>query len=345
MICQSLANLFRRDSNLVREVVAACQQSAEALQRPDPRRLTDLKAEHERLTRAISCTLRNPGESEADLAETDKCIREFRAERAVVARQMEALEAAQVRNIQVPTEADVRADIEQLQSMLIDAANGATGDAEQAREIIKLLTGGRIELFQQGERLPQRGWLQGRFTVRLLDVLGERAAGAPIEAGQAIDVVIDFKRPDPEEFEQDSDRAWEFDQQDMLRTEIAAKLGCKKSKITKLLKYAAAKRGVPYEDGRRRRQRLSRKSSEPANFELIADDVYQMLMEDRLIVDIAEHFGVSNNHITKVIEFLRKTRGQEIPDGRTRRKSLEKKNRAPRRTPMPSPSDESRPEC
>ena len=118
----------------------------------------------------------------------------------------------------------------------------------------------------------------------------------------------------------------------------------RKSKITKLMKHAANKRGVPYEDGRRRRQRLSRKSSEPANFELIADGVYRMLNEDRLIGDIAEHFGVSNNHITKVIEYLRKTRGLEIPDGRTRRKSLEKKNRAPRRTPTPSPSTESRPE-
>ena len=249
MICQSLADLLRRDSGLVRDVVVACQQSAAAMQRPDPRRLTELKADHERLTRSITCAQRNPGESEADQAETDANIRQFRAERAVVVRQMDALEAAQRRSIEVPTEAEVRADIEQWQSILINAANGATEDADLVREIIKLLTGGRIELFQQGERLPQRGWLQGRFTVRLLDVLGERAAGAPIEAGQAIDVVIDFTRPEPEEFEKESDRAWELDQQDMLRTEIAKELGCGKSKITKLMKHAAEKRGVPFEDG------------------------------------------------------------------------------------------------
>ena len=177
MICQCLSDLLRRDPGLVHDVVVACQQSAAALQRPDPRRLTELKADHERLTRAIACALRNPGESEADQAETDKTIREVRSERTVVARQMEALEAAQRRSIQVPTEAEVRADIEQLQSILIDAANGAAEDADLVREIIKLLTGGRIELFQQGERLQHRGWLQGRFTVRLLDVLGERAAG------------------------------------------------------------------------------------------------------------------------------------------------------------------------
>ena len=74
----------------------------------------------------------------------------------------------------------------------------------------------------------------GRFTVRLLDVLGERAAGAPIEAGQAIDVVIDFMRPEPEEFAKESDRAWELDQQDILRLKIAEEIGCGKAKSPSL---------------------------------------------------------------------------------------------------------------
>ena len=52
------------------------------------------------------------------------------------------------------------------------AAEGKLGDEMgTVRQIIKMLTGGRIDLFQQGERKAYQGWLEGRCRVRLLQYL------------------------------------------------------------------------------------------------------------------------------------------------------------------------------
>jgi len=41
-------------------------------------------------------------------------------------------------------------------------------------------SGGRIELYQCGESKARRGWLQGRFKVRLLSVIAEELTGASL---------------------------------------------------------------------------------------------------------------------------------------------------------------------
>jgi len=60
-----------------------------------------------------------------------------------------------------------------------------------------------------------------------------------------------------------------------------------------------------------------------------ADVVERGLAEGRLIGDIADELNEDPNQITKTIKFLRKTRGAEIPDGRTRLKLLAKDNHHP----------------
>lgn len=263
LICEQLANLIRQDEELVGNVITACQQYAQTLQRPAPRELADLKAQHEQLTRTIAFAQRNVGETAEDQEETSRNIQRFRSERSEISQKIIRLESAQRRAISIPTEEQIRADVDHLHEILTNAIAGQAEDVEHVREIIKLLTGGRIELYQQGERQPHRGWLQARFKLRLLNVFAERAAGVPIEANPGIEVAIDLKHPRPLEFEMEADRAWELDQQDILRIDIAKQLGCGKSKITKLLKHAAQKHGVEFVDGRGRRSELQRKSRKP----------------------------------------------------------------------------------
>ena len=84
------------------------------------------------------------------------------------------LESQDSQQIEIPTEEDVRKLLADFSQILVEAANGEKSEnLGRAREIVKLMTGGRIELFQQGERKAKRGWLQGRFHVRLVEVVVE----------------------------------------------------------------------------------------------------------------------------------------------------------------------------
>ena len=57
-------------------------------------------------------------------------------------------------------------------------------------------------------------------------------------------------------------------------------------------------------------------------------------------MEIAESLGCDINDITHAIDYLRKLKGVEIPDGRTRRKSLTMKTRnKSSRTPAPCADD------
>ena len=195
LTCERLATLIREDENLIQDVITTCQQEAAAKQRPDAAHLTQLKAQVEKLTRAIQANMRDRGDTTEDQAETDKLIRQLRQERTQVTAEVGVLETANQRPIRVPCEAEVRDLLRHFGQILMAAKDATEENIAEARDIIALLTGGRIELFQQGEHMAQRGWLQGRFTVRLLDVVVQSAAGVmpSQERDGSEQIVIDFR--------------------------------------------------------------------------------------------------------------------------------------------------------
>ena len=124
-------------------------------------------------------------------------MRRLGAERNEAQNQLALIKAIAAEPVRVPTEAEVRDMLQHFDDILRRAAAGQLGDDQDtARDILESLTGGRIEMYQQGERREMQGWLQGRFTVRILDVLVEKITGSrPAKDGEGIEVVIDFKRP------------------------------------------------------------------------------------------------------------------------------------------------------
>lgn len=224
-----------------------------------------------------------------------------------------------------PTPEVVRAMLSELSDILVNAANSRT-DAQlgQARRVIELLTGGRIELIQMGERKAQQGWLQGRFRVRLVSFLIERITGVrPLGRDEGIEVVIDYR--EPPEFIARSEKAKALYDTGMMNAQIAKELGCARNYVTKLLHYWFESRGLVMPDGRSRRSTLAQKHMEPPMYQQIAGEVMELYQQRKLLQDIADALKVDRNTITSVIRWWHEVRGLPVPDGRTRRKSLDKK--------------------
>ena len=319
--CAKLAELIRSDANLVQDAVSACQLCAEELKRPDPTTLEKLKAREGKLTQQIKFNMRNPGMSDEEQSESASVLRDLRAERTQVQGEIAAYEALIKQQIEVPSEKQVRDELDHLANVLLEAAAGVCHDSlGEVREIIRLVTGGRIDLYQQGERKAQRGWLQGRFTLRLLDVVVEKLVGVNCSLGDtAIEVSIDYRKPRPSADQ--AERAYELDQQRVLRAEIANVLGVSPSRLTKLLHDAYSARGEEMPDGRVRRANLPKKNQRPPNYQQIADRAVA-LMQSKGFADgkIGKKLGGYSAFVVgQAIRWWHESHGLPVPTSQERR--------------------------
>ena len=337
--CEALAELVREDDALVGDIIAACQLEAEAEQRPDPSRLVQLRQEVEKLKRAIEFTNKNPGETEADQEESAKTVRALRNERTGLLAEIGQLEAALQNPIRVPTEEAVRALLHELHQVLVDAADGGTDEEiGVVREIIEILTGGRIELVQMGERRSHGGWLQGQVQVRLLSVLVQKAGGRPPAADyESVALPINYRWP--VQFAEQAEVAWTLYNKYWLEVDIAEELDCSKPNVTKLLKYAAQQHGKTLPDGRTRRGTLEKKHRVAPLYVRIADQVGELADKGKLIGEIAAEVSCDRNTATKALAHSYAKNGDTAPDGRTRRKRLAYKGKPRGSAPVRGESD------
>ena len=329
VIGQRLVDLLRADEDLIQRIITACQTQAEQLQQADPARLQKLRTQETKVARSIEFAIQHLGETEEELTLSQKIVRNLRTQRSELLAEISQLEAAAARPSRMPTHAEVQTLVQDLQRTFEAIATDAA-DADElgrVREVCQLLTGGRIELFQQGERRKHGGWLQGRFRCDLLGYAVRQLTGViPDLDGVGCTVVVDFVSPTTENPE--LQRAWELHECGHLNKEGARRLGCSRSKVTKLLQTAAQQRGVQLEDGHARRGRLKQVQEGPPRFQRIADDVKRLADAGVLFGAIAEQLQCSVALITKAWQFWHTFRGLEAPDGRTRRKSLTRKQAA-----------------
>jgi hypothetical protein len=171
-------------------------------------------------------------------------------------------------------------------------------------------------------------------TAALINSLGTSCRGAepdvPAEGDrQGEEIVIDFREPSPSEGK--SERAFELDRRGWLRIDIAHEIGCSKSRLTKLLKDTYARHDIEMADGRTRRSSLAKKHQSQPPYQRLSDEVFALLEEGWLMEEIAQRLGRDRNTVTKAMKFAYQSRGLPVPDGRTRRKSLDRKVSCPRR--------------
>ena len=65
-------------------------------------------------------------------------------------------------------------------------------------------------------------------------------------------------------------------------------------------------------------------------YQVISEDVFALLEQGLLIEEIAERQGCDRNTVTSAKKFAYTSRNLPVPDGRTRRKELDRKVSRPR---------------
>jgi site-specific DNA recombinase len=332
LLCQELVRRIHADAGIVDMAVESARRQVEAMQQPDEGQLAAREKELSSLNGRIAFVLDNPGETETDREENAKQLGRLRAERAKVQRQIAEVNAVAARRRDVPTAAEIRCLMREMEQILL---NAVTSDDEEelgkAMGIIVDLTGGKVVLSQQGEAKAKRGWLRGTFRLRLLDTLLSHAGcGESSESDvDGEEVVIDFR--EETDAEQLADRAKELYDQGRLVKKIATELGVSRNLVAAALTHWFTSRGLEVPDGRTRRSHLKEQHLLAPPYQRIADEVKRRCDAKQLLQDIAKELGCDRNTVTQAHQFWYNSRGLEPPDGRTRRKELAVK--AP--TPQP----------
>jgi DNA invertase Pin-like site-specific DNA recombinase len=327
LTCQKLAELIRPDQALIQEVITACQRETAQMQQPDPKRLAEAQARWDKLTRQIQFILENSGDTEADRQEAESSLRRLRGERSQLGAEMAQWKEAMRRPAHVPSTQEIEELLAQLGEVLARAGESERlEDVSAVRQVVKLLTGGRIDLVQKGEPRSHGGWLQGRFRLQLLCTLVSRLSGVPVpDQGEGEEVTIDYRRPIPAEQWAGEVKRWYDD--GMLIKAIARKLEISPNLARRALAYWHKQQGVPQQDGRSRRSGLANPHLKmPLNQE-IADRVMELYDQNVLLGDIAARLGCDRNTVTRAVAFWHTERGLPVPDGRTRRKNLPQPSR------------------
>jgi site-specific DNA recombinase len=324
LTCRALAELVRQDPRLVAAVIDACRCAADELQRPDPARSEALRSRIGAIERQIRFIMENAGDTEDDRRESAIQLVEHRRLRAERKAELATLEAARARAAVVPTEGEVGELLGRFEAILTSAADREDEEeAGQVRQVIDLLTGGRIELFQRGEPRSHGGWLQGRFRAHLVDGLARTLAGAGRSEGPDGPVIaIDYRQPTPSEGW--SDRVKELYDQGKLIKAIAAELGIRRNLAAQALDSWYEREGIPRPDGRSRRSTLAEKHLEPPLFEKISGEAMQLHEAGHTFDEIAARLECSRPTVAKAIGHWYRSRDLPVPTGRRSRQRADR---------------------
>ncbi len=335
-ICGAVAGLISGDSEFISLVKGSLNDEIQKIQAPDPEVLKELDNEHSALTRKINFAFEAPAESEEDLREQKERLRGLQQQRAAVQHKRELLRKAAEAPVRILVDDEIDQEIRRI-GQILQAAGHGDDDPQiisDARRIIDLVTGGRIEMSQIGEAKAKRGWLQGKFLPRVFAPFFAVAGSnlhATACAGEEKPVSIEFRRPP--ELDVLSDKVKSLVDQNLLMTEVADRLKLHRSRITKAYKHWFETRGLPIPDGRARRSTLAKKHTIAPAYQQIADGVMQLIDKKLQLGQIAKQLGVDRNTVTASIKWWHKQHNLPVPPGRGRRKEGDPGN--PNTVPAP----------
>ncbi len=252
--------------------------------------------------------------------EVNSRLNDRQAEKAIIVRELDDLQRENRNSIAAPTREWLRSKIQELANVLSDSIPPANAALQE-------LINGKISLEQVPTPHRKCFHFRARFTLTLRTL------------SQALGIDIDCQNPDHlkkvteidllESTEADEQRemAKALYDEGMLERDIAKTLGVSRSRVTHILTEWYERRGENKPDGRARRHTLEKPQETPPKYQLIADNVMQLMEQGKLIAEVASQLGVDRNTVTKSIKFWHESRGLPVPDGRTRRKALTRKSR------------------
>jgi DNA invertase Pin-like site-specific DNA recombinase len=247
-------------------------------------------------------------------------LAERRKEREALVNCLEKLKRAADQRQPEPTATWVAEQVGHLKELL--AAGGPA-----AAHALRALVGGHVVVREVREAGRRRHYCQGRFAIRSVQVLQSlglavpaRGEGSPADATMATEeIVLDFRDPVPSALIVDQVKAlWDAG---LTYREIAAQVGWNRNIVAAAVARWHREQGLEPPDGRSCKKRLSRKSLPEA----LAEEAKRLFDQNLLLQEIATHLGCSRDTVTQAIAYWFRSRGLEVPDGRTRRKGLQPK--------------------
>lgn len=263
VLCQALAERIGRDDRMVESVLAACQQAAGRMQRPNPGHTPKLRARLDELERQIDFIYSNAGKTDRDRAKDTAWLNRLRKERNEAKDLLVALELDRIRPVRVPDEAEVRGLLGKLAAILATAITERSEEGiARVRDVLCRLTGGRIDLVQCGHRSPHAGWLQGRFHP-LSGLVAPYAGRVPV-LDPAEKVVLDFRKVPP--YQALAERIKALVDEGQPYSAIIRLTGVKSGTVDKALRYWHMQHGqIRIDGGFRRKEGLLDKVTPVAN--------------------------------------------------------------------------------
>ena len=155
-------------------------------------------------------------------------------------------------------------------------------------------------------------------TSRLLNLVTD--GSEIVSDGCDQEILLDFI--DAPEWFKFKDQILELHAKKMKFRDIGKALSCPRNWVTLALRHHAAESGIAYVDGRKLKKRLGKVTAAMK----IADQAKAMMDEGLLLQEIAKKLECCRDTITAAIKHWYSSRGLPVPDGRTRRKSLERKS-------------------
>lgn len=209
-----------------------------------------------------------------------------------------------------------------------------SGDAALANPLLAaLLVDGKVVVREVDQEGKQRKTLVGEFALDraapATRLLGVPSAQSPLEPTETIR--IDF-RPPPAPYEMYSDQVAELVHVGVRFKEVAQRLGIGNALVRRAWDHWHAKQGLPTPDGRGGPFR----KKDPSEVILRRrEEVVRRFQGGQLFAEIADAIGCNPCTVKKDLADWHAENGLPMPDGRHRRKGLERKAR-----PAADPSSE-----
>ena len=332
MILEVIGQRLLADKVWIQAVVDATVAAWHENQQARPDETIGLRQEIQEVERKIAKLLDQLEQDDSPAPEIRDRLTSRRLEKEKAERRLREVGAAPKAPDEPPTADWVREQLTKL-------AETVRGEPNLAREAILELLDCPIVVREIESSGKERKVLRGTFSLpasKTLQAIAdwhreETAEPPPDQVGEVNEsLVIDFR--DQSRTDEQGDEAWGLYNQDLPHNEIARRIGCDRSQLTKILRHAAKKRGVELEDGRARRARLKHGYSRTLYNKLI-EPAMELWNQDLLLHQIAERLKVDPATATKAIKSWHDCNGVPMPDCRTRRMTLTVKT-APHDCPL-----------
>ena len=320
-VCRAVGHALQQHAPTVAAVAAASIAAAKAALASDRRPLDKLSSQIAKLTAAINQLLNNLGETKQDQAESNARLSTLRTQRKQAEAEHASVEKSVMDPLRLPSSDEIRVIVADLRAVLAQAAQSDDYAVSLAlRVALQNLIDGPIMLKQEGRAAHHRGWLQATITLRLDRIDPNRV----IVGLKPVVLTVDLLSPNSPFYAGD----------EIIRL-AAEKMPLKKIAKTVNVAYPIVCRFIAehFDKADKGAYALARPFlprsvlNGQSKYAFLKNEFKKLVDEGWLYQEIADKYGIDIHMIRVGLKAWYEERGLPIPDGRNRRKTLERKNR------------------